>query len=323
MVGVDASSEPISLGPVGLGCWAIGGMWWGDDVTDERSIAAIHAALDQGIDWVDTAPLYGHGHADEVLRKALGPRLRDVTVATKVGVRWDRGGDHAESDLTPAHVIEDCEASLRRLGVERIDLLQVHWPCERGTPLDETVAALEDLAAAGKVRAWGLCNYGPEALRAVLDGSPKAFASLQTPYSMVRRELEHGLAEVLLPPGAARPVVRVLAYETLCRGLLTGKFRTLPRFPKSDLRVRDTRFWGASFARSSRFVALLRQAGERVGAPPAALAVAWVLSRPFVTSAIVGVKGPEQVEDLVLAARLSQDPRVVRLLDRVVATFTG
>src|SRR3954470_5650107 len=112
----------LKLSVVGFGCWAIGGRWWGDDINDEVAIAAIHKALDLGINWFDTAPLYGHGHADEILAKALGARLRDVIVATKVGVRWDGGGRHAQSDLRPEHLRSDPEASLRRLGVERIDL---------------------------------------------------------------------------------------------------------------------------------------------------------------------------------------------------------
>src|SRR5258706_15829436 len=141
----------LTLSVVGLGCWAIGKKWWGDDVDDDASIAAVKAALDAGINWVDTAPLYGLGHADEVLVRALGPRLSEVVVATKVGVRTGADG-HAHSDLTAQHVRADAEASLVRLGLPRIDLLQIHWPCELGTPPDETMGALADLVKEGKVR---------------------------------------------------------------------------------------------------------------------------------------------------------------------------
>src|SRR5690606_9148386 len=138
--------------------------WWGDDVRDDVSIDAIRRAVELGVNWFDTAPLYGYGHADEVLVRALGSRLRDTFIATKVGVRWDNERVHATSDLSPRYVVEDCENSLRRLGVERIDLLQVHWPCEQGTPLSDTLEALVSLRAAGKIRAFGLCNYDAPSL---------------------------------------------------------------------------------------------------------------------------------------------------------------
>lgn len=302
---------------VGFGCWAIGGKWWGDDVVDGASRDAVRRALELGIDWFDTAPLYGHGHADDVLLEALGADRDRVVIATKVGVRWDGDGEHAESDLTPAHVRQDAEASLSRLGLERIDLLQVHWPCERDTALDDTLAELERLREEGKVRAFGICNYGSDGLAAALDRG--TLACFQTPYSMVRREFEVGLREVVCPELEGPPKVPVLAYETLCRGLLTGKFKTLPRFPKSDMRARDGRFWGPRFWATARWVDLLRQAGDRVGAPPAALAIAWVLSRPFVSCAIVGAKTAAQVEVNARAAELFERPRVVALLDRIAA----
>src|SRR5690606_4887670 len=133
----------LQLSAIGFGCWAIGGAWWGDDVDDRQSIAAIHAALDHGINWFDTAPLYGHGHADELLVEALGSRRHDLVIATKVGVRYQNlAGAHAFSDLSPDHIVEDCEASLRRLRLETIPLLQVHWPCECQTPLEATLEAL-------------------------------------------------------------------------------------------------------------------------------------------------------------------------------------
>lgn len=314
----------LSLSVVGFGCWAIGGRWWGDDVTDERSTAAIHKALDLGINWFDTAPLYGHGRADEVLVRALGPRRRDVVIATKVGVRWDGTGEHAESDLTAAHVREDCERSLRRLGVERIDLLQVHWPCERGTPIEETVDALESLRIEGKIRHFGLCNYDADALRRARRRGP--VASLQTPYSMVRREFEQALQGACAEDGAegGHPgPLGVLAYEPLARGLLTGKFRTIPTFPDTDLRARDDRFKGQRFLRAMGFAATLKVAAERMKVPPAALAIAWVCSRPGVTAAIAGAKGPEQVAENARAAVMADRADLWVAMDRIVNAWNG
>ena len=242
----------LEVSAVGLGCWALGGEHWGDDVDPEEGKAAVRAALEAGVTLFDTAPLYGAGRADRLLREALGPHLREVVVATKVGARME--GAHAISDLSPAHVRADVEASLRRLGVERLDLLQAHWPCERGTPLADTMEALVRLREEGKVRHLGLCNHGPEAIEAWAD----ALAVAQTPLSLIRRE---GLSDVV--PAARRGGVGVLAYEPLARGLLSGKFRALPRFPESDMRRRDPRFW------ASRFGQLAPSVGPRSQVRPA------------------------------------------------------
>lgn len=307
----------LNISVVGFGCWAIGGRWWGDDVRDDVSIAAIHKALDLGINWFDTAPLYGYGHADEVLVKALGPRLKDVIVATKVGVRWDNDQVHATSDLTPAYVRADTEASLKRLGLDRIDLLQVHWPCEKGTPLEETLATLTALQTEGKIRHFGLCNYDGSTLSRAVHDSP--VVSLQTPYSMLRREFEHGLSEVCL--GSAGRPLGVLAYEPLARGLLSGKFQTTPSFPDTDLRARDDRFKGSMFLKNRTFVAGLEQGAKKVGVPTAALAIGWVCSRPGVTAAIAGAKRPEQVVENARASAMVGNAKFWEAIDKVVNNY--
>lgn len=289
----------LQLSAIGFGCWAIGGMWWGDDVDDRRSVKAIRTALDRGINWFDTAPLYGHGHADRVLVEALGARRHDVVIATKVGIRW-RGleGGHAYSELTPDHIVEDCEASLRRLGVDSIPLLQVHWPCERDTPLEATLEALVGLQESGKIQHFGLCNYGSAPLARAKAYAP-SLATLQTPYSMLRREFEYALRGVAAPDGDQ--AIGVLAYETLCRGLLTGKFLRLPTFPETDLRHADARFKDPKFSRSKPLIDGLRIVAAKLEVAPVALAIAWVLRQPGVSLAIVGAKRPEQVEQHVQA----------------------
>ncbi len=304
----------LEISVVGFGCWAIGGRDWGPDVRDERSVAAIRAALDSGIDWFDTAPIYGHGHADEVLVRALGSDVRDVVIATKVGVRLDRATGHATSDLTPSHVRSDCEASLARLGVERIDLLQVHWPCEHGTPVADTMGELGRLREEGKVRAFGLCNYDAAGLRAALAAGP--VSTLQTPLSMVRREGEH---EIL--PACVETGVPALAYETLCRGLLSGKYDAMPRFEPADLRSRDPRFWGARYLRIRELASTLAAAAKRIGAPPETLAIGWALTRPGVAAAIVGAKTPEQVKRNARAAALAAEARLWPIVERVVNAY--
>lgn len=311
----------LQLSAIGFGCWAIGKLWWGEDVDDRRSTKAIHAALDHGINWFDTAPLYGHGHADRVLTKALGRRRHEVTIATKVGVRWRGLDGHAFSELSPDHIVADCEASLRRLKLETIDLLQVHWPCERDTPLEATLEALMALKAGGKIRHFGLCNYGSRPLAKALDYAPE-LASLQTPYSMLRREFEYALRAVAAPEDeSGQPTQRlgVLAYETLCRGLLTGKYPTLPQFPETDLRHADDRFKEPLFSRSKPLIQALRVVGSKLGVPPAALAIAWTLRQPGVSVAIVGAKGPEQVADNVKALDVLFREKVWQALDPHVA----
>jgi len=300
----------LTASALGFGCWTVGGEYWGDDVDDARSIEAIRTAWACGITLFDTAPLYGRGHADELLVAALGERRHDAVIATKVGVALD--GEHARSDLRPEHVIADAEASLRRLRLEVIPLLQVHWPCERGTPLDDTTDALNRLVQRGDVRHWGLCNYGADAVR---QASP---ASLQTPYSLLRREFEGPLLAAV-----QEHEIGVIAYEALCRGLLTGKFKGRPSFPDSDLRSRDERFSGPVFNRARRFVDDLGQAAKRLSVPTSAIALAWVLARPGVTFVLAGARSPEQVRDNVQAVRLLANPRVRSVIDRLGDTWAG
>lgn len=301
----------LELSVVGLGCWPFGGRHWGP-VDDAQSIAAIRRALELGIDWFDTAPLYGDGHADRVLRKALGGRIGEVTLATKVGAVRDAATDEAFSDLSPTHIRADCHRSLKRLGVECIDLLQVHWPCERGTPIADTIGALETLREEGAIRHWGLCNYDAAGLEEALAIAP--VRSLQTAYSLVRRD-----ADAALLPLCRERRVGVLAYETLCRGLLTGKFgATPPRFGKDDMRGQDPRFWGARFLRIASVARTLEAAAQKVGAPTSALAIGWALGQPAITAAAVGAKSPAQVEANARAAQLLPHPRLWQALARVL-----
>lgn len=306
----------LDLSVVGMGCWAMGGLWWGDDVRDDLTADAVHQAIDLGINWFDTAPLYGHGHADDVLVKALGPRKNDVIIATKVGVRWDGEGMHARSELTRAWITQDVDDSLQRLSLDRIDLLQVHWPCESDTPLAESMGALADLQKAGKIRYVGLCNYDAEGLeeaRQYVD-----VVSLQTPFSMLRRELEH---ETL--PYCREHGLGVLAYEPLCRGLLTGKFKANSRFPESDLRARDDRFQGGRFLKALTIVSRLELLAKRKKVPIAALALGWVLRQPGLTCAIAGAKTPAQVRDHAEVLKILDDEALWPEVDRIVAAYHG
>ena len=291
---------------VGMGCWAIGGKWWGDDVSDRDSASAVSAALDCGINFFDTAPLYGLGHADAVLTEALGSRRHEAIIATKVGVRW-QGDEHPRSELTPEFIRSDAEASLKRLKLDQIPLLQVHWPCELGTPLEATLEALVLLKEEGKIAHFGLCNYEAVEFREAVKLAP--IETLQTPYSMVRRDFDQGLSfEVQAIESGVRP--GVIAYEPLCRGLLSGKFDTIPSFPETDMRIRDDRFREPSFSRIKWLAEAVKIVARKVGMPPAAVAVAWVCRQRDMDMAIVGAKRPEQILESAQAPKLLRIERL-------------
>ena len=301
----------LHLSVVGMGCWTIGGEYWGT-VDDSVSIRAVRAAVEAGITWFDTAPLYGAGHADDILAKALGSHIDNVIIASKVGVRQDGVGPnghdgHAHSDLRPEHILADTQASLRRLK-RPIDLMQLHWPCEFGTPIEETAEAMRQLQSRGWIRHWGVCNE-------TADDLPTWHAagaiSLQTPYSLLRREFESALR-----PAAGS--IGVLAYEALCRGLLTGRFRTLPHFEEDDLRSRDDRFKLPIFGHAHRIANDLKAIGKKVGCSAAAVALGWVAGQPGITAVIAGCRSPEQVRANIRGAKVAESPALVEVISRAV-----
>ncbi len=317
----------LQLSAIALGCWALGGRWWGDDVDDAAAIDLINFAWQEGITTFDTAPLYGYGHADELLREALGSRRHEAQIITKVGVRWQTSAGHPRSDLSPRHILADTEASLRRLGIDRIPLLLTHWPCEDNTPIAATLEALEQLRQAGKIDAYGLCNVGPKLLDEALSIAP--VGALQTPYSMVRRDFEGELRQrcgAKDESGHWRQKLGVLAYEPLCRGLLSGKFlltgsseHTPPSFPENDLRARDPRFQDPAWSRINPLVQALRLIGDRLQVPPAALAIAWVLRQPGISTVLCGAKRRSQLNENLQAMELLRRDRVFAALAPFVA----
>lgn len=305
----------LSLSVVGFGAWAIGGRHWGGTDTAD-AIAAVHAAIEAGITWFDTAPIYGDGQSDVLLRQALGDIHREgLTVATKVGVVYGDDG-HVHSQLTPATLREDLGHTLDRLGTDHVDLLQVHWPCEHDTPLEETFGTLADLRAEGLFRHLGVCNYRADALAQIRAITP--IVSLQAGLSMLRREVEHdGLA------WCRETGVGFLAYEPLGRGLLTGKYTHVPTFGDDDMRRFDDRFKGHRFEHARRLTADLTRIGRKVGVPPAAIAIGWVATRPGVTAVIAGARTPEQVRQNALAGSIIDHVKLWEIVDRVAGLHGG
>ena len=302
---------------IGLGCWAIGGKWWGDDVTDDNSKGCIEAALDAGITFFDTAPLYGHGHADKLLVEALGTRRHDVVIATKVGVRFQGTTGHAQSDLSAAHIREDTENSLRRLKLDAIPLMQIHWPCELGTPLSESVEELLKLKEEGKIRWIGVCNYNAEGMKEIL--SHGRVDTLQTPLSMVRKRFGPDLQELCRTGDGRNQPIGVIGYEPLCRGLLTGKYLSMPTFPPGDVRAQDDWFKGSRYIQVSQLVRMLQQIARKVGTTPAALAIAWSAAQTGVATSIVGAKRADQIQKNAEAGALLKRPKLLSVLDQLVA----
>ena len=307
----------LNVSVVGMGCWAIGGKWWGDDVNDDNSIACVRAAVESGVNFFDTAPLYGHGHADEILVRALGSKRHDVVIATKVGIRFQGTTGHAQSDLSKKHIREDTEVSLKRLKLDSIPLMQIHWPCELGTPLEESMEALLELQMEGKIQHIGVCNYNAEGMKTLLKCG--RVDSLQTPLSMVRKRYGQDLKDVCNSGLDTGSPIGVIGYEPLCRGLLTGKYTKMPLFPPGDVRAQDDWFKGTRYLQVNELVRLLRQIAGKVRSSPAALAIAWSAAQEGVTTTIVGAKRPEQIRQNAAASMLLEKKKLMKVVEQVVA----
>jgi aryl-alcohol dehydrogenase-like predicted oxidoreductase len=277
---------------VGFGCAAIGGYDYGP-ADDRDSIGAVRAALDAGVTFFDTADVYGLGHAEEILGRALGPRARDAVIATKVGVRWDSSGRTAR-DLNPAWVVGALEGSLQRLGVDCIPLYQIHWP-DPDTPIGETMQALERCREAGKILHLGCCNFSVELVDSAQDAG--RLESIQLPLSLGQREWE-AVAEAC----DSRHGMSVLCYNPLAQGLFGGRYSRASVFGPEDLRSRSGLFQGEQFEANLAILDRLRVVAARLGRTPAQVAIRWVLEQPGITCAITGARRASQVVENVAAS---------------------
>jgi aryl-alcohol dehydrogenase-like predicted oxidoreductase len=290
-------STDIKVSVVAAGSWASGGTNWGE-VDDDASIKAIRRSLDLGVTLVDTAPVYGKGHSEEIVGRALEGRRSAVHISTKCGLLIDQKNRRS---LKPDDVRAEVQASLKRLRTDRIDILFCHWP-DTSTPIEETVGALTDLQRAGAIRAFGLSNHGPDLIRRAAAAGP--LACLQEHYSLVMRDIEKDTL-----PLAAELGLGVLAYGPLGGGILTGKYREKPAFAGKD--VRDFFYPFYKEPGWSRVQGLLKEIAAIAGArkaPLAHVAIAWANQRPGITCSLVGAKNVEQAEtnaaggDFILSA---------------------
>lgn len=297
-------NSDLRITPIGFGSWAIGGggwefAWGAQD--DQQSSAAIQRALDLGINWVDTAAVYGLGHSEEIVAWALKGRSNQPYVFTKCSMVWDEQGTISHS-LKADSLRREVENSLRRLQVDTIDLYQIHWP-DPDPDIEEGWAALAKLKDEGKVRYIGVSNFNVEQMRRAQRIAP--ITSLQPPYSLLDREIE---PEIL--PFCQRNNIGVIVYSPMSSGLLTGKMtrERIQNMPADDWRKRNAKYQEPRLTLNLKLADLLGQIGARHGVSAAVVAIAWTLRHPAVTGAIVGSRRPDQVEGTVAAAtfRLSQ-----------------
>ena len=310
-------NSDLDISPIGFGAWAIGGPaegWhfgWG--LQDERAaVEAIHRAADLGINWIDTAAVYGLGHSEELVARALdGYSGTRPYVFTKCGLPWDEHGD-TERRITAQSVRKECENSLERLRVDAIDLYQIHWPTDNPTENEEGWRTMEELRREGKVRWIGLSNWSVEQVEVAQRIAP--VTSLQPPYSLLRREYEQDLL-----PYCATHGIGVIVYSPMGSGLLTGKMtrERIAQLPENDWRRTSERFQEPQLSRALRIVDELRTIGEKHGNSPAEVAIAWALGNRAVTGAIVGARSAQQIEETARAANLDLSPAELQQLAAV------
>jgi aryl-alcohol dehydrogenase-like predicted oxidoreductase len=293
----------LQITPIGFGAWAIGGgnweyAWGAQD--DKESIAAIRKALDLGINWIDTAPVYGLGHSEEVVAEALKGMAEKPLIFTKCSLVWNENRE-ISSKLKADSVRQEVEDSLRRLQVDCIDLYQIHWP-DPEDEIEEGWQVLAELKAAGKVAHIGVSNFNVAQMERIKQYAP--IETLQPPYSLVAPSVE---AEIL--PYAKREDIGVIVYSPMYSGLLTGKMtrERIAAFPEDDWRKRDAEFLEPRLSRNLDLQALLVDIGAKHNSSAASVAIAWTLLNPAVTAAIVGARSASQVEGFVDGATLQLD----------------
>lgn len=298
-------NSDLHLTPIGFGAWAIGGgNWefaWGPQ-DDNDSVNAIRRALDLGVNWIDTAAIYGLGHSEEVVAKALKDSSHKPYVFTKCSMRWHDDRTIYRS-LKAQSLEEELNASLRRLNVDTIDLYQIHWPNPE-PEIEEGWSALARFKEQGKIRYIGVSNFNVDQMKRAQQIAP--ITSLQPPYSMLRRTIEQ---EIL--PFALANNIGVINYSPMLSGMLTGKMtrERISAMPQDDWRRRAPEFNEPRLSRNLRLVELLREIGSSHNVEPGVVAVSWTLHHPAITAAIVGGRSPQQVEGIAPALhfRLSQD----------------
>ena len=311
-------NSDLNITPVGFGAWAIGGAgWefsWGEQ-DDADSIASIHKSLGLGINWIDTAAVYGTGHSEEVVARALkewkGAR---PYVFTKCGLRWDEQRKVKQS-FEPASIRQECLDSLRRLQTDAIDLYQLHWPPDdNGRGLEDAWGAMAELQKEGKVRWIGVSNFSADQMERAAKIAP--ITSLQPPYSLIRRKIEESIL-----PYCEKNGVAVISYAPMASGLLTGAMtrERAASLPADDFRSRNAEFREPRLSKNLELVERLREVGKKHGRTPGEVAIAWALRKPVVTGAIVGARNAKQVEGVMRAGELKLSAQEIAEIEGAAA----
>jgi aryl-alcohol dehydrogenase-like predicted oxidoreductase len=304
------SGTGMNVSRIAQGTWAIGGWMWGG--TDEReSIRAIHAALDKGINLIDTAPVYGFGVSEEIVGKAIEERgnREKVFIATKVGLEWQNGSVSRNS--SPDRIRKEVQDSLRRLRTDYIDIYQVHWP-DLAVPIEETARTMQALFKQGLIRAIGVSNYSPEQMNRFM--SVSELHTVQPPYNLFEREVDR---DVL--PYVRENNLSAFAYGPLCRGLLTGTMQPNTKFAGDDLRQSDPKFQPPRFAQYLKAVQQLDDlAQKRFGKHVMDLAVRWVLDQPAIAAALWGARHPAELDAVAGALDWKLDADTRAMIDQIL-----
>ncbi|WP_163132083.1 aldo/keto reductase [Agarivorans sp. Alg241-V36] len=305
-------NSDLEITRIGLGAWAMGGKWqwgWGAQ-QDEDSIATIQHALSLGINWIDTAPVYGLGHSEEVVGKAIKGLAQKPLIFSKCGFNWD-AKSNIEPCLKAASVKKEVENSLKRLQVETIDLYQIHWPTP-AEDIEEAWQAMAELKQQGKIRYLGVSNHSVEQMQRLQKIAP--INCMQPPYSLINRDCE---AELL--PYCQQHNAGVICYSPMGSGLLTGKMTAerIAAMGDDDWRKKADYFNEPKLSHNLKIVAALQQVAERHQVSAAEVAIAWTLKHPAITGAIVGMRSPEQADGVIKGANLKLDEQDIALIESV------
>lgn len=307
---INIAGTDLSASRIGLGTWAIGGWMWGG-TEEETSILTIHHALEQGINLIDTAPVYGQGRSEEIVGKAIEQygKRKAVIIATKVGLDW--GGTKVVRNSTRERIFTEITDSLRRLRTDVIDIYQVHWP-DPLVPIEETAGAMNQLYLQGKIRAIGVSNYSPEQMSIFRQTAPLHVA--QPPYNLFERQIER---EIL--PYTRKHHITTLTYGALCRGLLTGRMKPDTRFTGDDLRRIDPKFQQPRYDQYLEAVAQLDLlARKRFKKGVLALAVRWLLDQPGAGIALWGARRPDQLDAVNEVMGWNIDDKSCKTIDQIL-----
>jgi aryl-alcohol dehydrogenase-like predicted oxidoreductase len=313
MILKQLGNSDLQITPIGFGAWAIGGEGyqysWGPQ-DDQQSIQALHRSLEHGVNWIDTAPGYGKGHSEEIIARALeewpGPR---PYIFTKCGLRWDENGLIFKV-LAPDSIRSECEDSLRRLKVDTVDLLQIHWPTDVDSEIEGAWETLADLQRQGKVRWIGVSNFDVRQMELAKQIAP--ITSLQPSYSIIQPEVQ---TEIL--PYCKGERIGVIVYSPMFSGLLTGAMtrERILSLPDNDWRKQHPEFNEPKLSKNLAIVDCLREIGKRYGRTPGEVAIAWTLHNDAVTGAIVGGRNAQQVDGIIGAASLKLTAEDLLLLE--------